>query len=193
MENYSTLLSITNWESSKSRANLLDNITELGKERFWRELPSFDCGNSSYLLKGFAENNCNKVFKELWQAYSSDQCRYVFSSGKGEVICNLLYLNGNRELLKEFLLHYTNNNEAVLKDINSFIDNLDSALNSYVSTDDASLDKINRDWVVHDEIEKTLPKLIEALDCNTQNIQVQNTSIEVDSISAGESSKEHIH
>lgn len=193
VENYSTLLSITNWESSKSRANLLDNITELGKERFWRELPSFDCGNSSYLLKGFAENNCNKVFKELWQAYSSDQCRYVFSSGKGEVICNLLYLNGNRELLKEFLLHYTNNNEAVLKDIDSFIDNLDSALNSYVSTDDASLDKINRDWVVHDEIEKTLPKLIEALDCNTQNIQVQNTSIEVDSISAGESSKEHIH
>lgn len=190
---YSTLLSIISQKLSESRTKFLHNIIELGKERFWKELPSLDCNSRSYLLREFAKNGYEEGFRELWQTHNNDQCRYVFSSGKGEVICNLLYLNGNRELLKEFLLHYANNNEAMLKDIDSFIDNLDSAFNSYVSTDDASLDKINRGWVVHDEIKKTLPKLIEVLDRNTQNVQVQNTSIEVDSISSGQSSKEHIH
>ncbi|MDD9336532.1 MAG: hypothetical protein PV345_04370, partial [Wolbachia sp.] len=192
LEDYSTLLSVISLESNKSRAELLHSIIELGKERFWRELPSFDCGSRSYLLREFAKNGCEEGFKELWQAYSSKERQHVFLSGKGEAVCGLLYIGGNQELLKEFLFYYANSNEMVLADIDNFIDDLDSAFNRYMPTADAHLDALNRDRIVFGKIKKTLPRLIEVLDQNTQDIQTSSVSVNINSTSAVQGNEEHM-
>lgn len=192
LEDYSTLLSVISLESNKSRAELLHSIIELGKERFWRELPSFDCGSRSYLLREFAKNGCEEGFKELWQAYSSKERQHVFLSGKGEIICGLLYIAGNQELLKGFLFYYANSNEMVLEDINNFIDNLDSAFNKYVPTSDANLDELNRDRIVFGKIKKTLPRLIEVLDQKTKDMQTSSVSMDINSTSAVQGNEGHM-
>lgn len=192
VRNYSTLLSVISCKFNKFHTKLLYSVLELGKERFWEKLPSFDCNNFSHLLRAFAENSCSEAFKELWQAYSSEERQHVFLSGKGEIICGLLYIAGNQKLLKEFLFYYANSNEMVLEDINNFIDNLDSAFNRYVPTADAHLDELNRDRIVFGKIKKTLPRLIEVLDQNTQDIQTSSVSVNINSTSAVQGNEEHM-
>lgn len=192
IENYSTLLSVISWEFSKSRVELLHNIVKLGKEKFWVDLPSFDCGDSGYLLWKFAKNGYEYGLKELWQAYNNEERQHVFLSGKGEIICGLLYIAGNRELLKEFLFYYANRNEIILEDINNFIDSLDSAFNRYVPTADANLNELNRDRIVFGKIKKTLPRLIEVLDQNTQDMQTSSVSMDINSTSAVQGNEGHM-
>ncbi|MDN5248382.1 MAG: hypothetical protein QWI36_04580 [Wolbachia endosymbiont of Tyrophagus putrescentiae] len=183
---YSNLLSVISKELSGSRTELLRNIVELGKEKFWEKWPSIDCYSFITLLHNFARNNYTMTFIELWQAYGNDRRKYFFSSGQGKNSCLYLYTIGNKELLKEFLFYYANGNEAALKDICNFIDNIDKVLNRYVSN---NLDEINRSRIVYGKIEKTLPKLIEILNrhidgqesdiSNVQTMQIDILSTEL--------------
>lgn len=181
IEEYSSLLSmISRIECIRFREKLLDDIIELGRNKFWQQLPEFDNNEFCFLLKRFAEHGCKKAFLELWQAYSDDQRQHVFLDDSpdsiGRSICNILYENGNKDSLQKFLFCYANNNEAVLENINQFINNIDIVVNSYKTTNNALQDQNNKFSIINGKIKKTLPQLMEV--CANKNI-VQDMNIPV--------------
>lgn len=168
IEEYSSLLSVISRIGHIGfREKLLDGIIELGRNKFWQELPEFDSNEFYFLLRKFAEHGCKKAFQELWKAYSDDQRQYVFfddgSDNIGRSICNILYKNGDKESLKEFLFCYAKNNKAVLEDIDQFINNIDILVNNYYPIGDVDIqqDKNNKFIIINDKIKKTLPQLME--------------------------------
>lgn len=165
---YCSLLSVISDDNcSGHRKKLLHDIMELGREKFWQQLPEFDNNEFNFLLKKFAKNGYQEAFQELWQAYSDDQRQQVFSNSEGRVICNILYESGNKESLKEFLFCYASNNKVVLEDISQFINNIDILVNGYEPTGNVEQDEGNKGRIISDKIRQTLPQLIEV--CNAKN------------------------
>lgn len=170
---YSLLSVVSDDNCSGHRKKLLHDIMELGREKFWQQLPEFDNNVYSHrLLTKFAKNGYQEAFQELWQAYSDDQRQHVLSNSTGRIICSALYKNGDKESLKEFLFCYAKNNKAVLEDISQFVNNIDILVNGYESTGNVEKDEGNKGDIIFGKIKKTLPKLIEVCNAKTQKIDV---------------------